>query len=57
MDVLAAHAQRAPDALALIEGERRLTWRAFVDRRNRHPDHTGARIADLAELPAVLGVG
>ncbi|PYM32176.1 MAG: hypothetical protein DME15_14940 [Candidatus Rokuibacteriota bacterium] len=35
MDVLAAHAQRAPDALALIEGERRLTWRAFVDRRNR----------------------
>jgi len=29
----------------------------LVDRRNRHPDHTGARIADLAELPAVLGVG
>ncbi len=35
MDVLAAHAQRTPDAPALIEGERSLTWRAFVDRRNR----------------------
>lgn len=29
----------------------------LVDRRNRHPDHPGTRIADLAELPAVLGVG
>ncbi len=35
MDVLAAHAERTPDALALIEGARDLTWRAFVDRRNR----------------------
>jgi len=35
MDILAAHAQRTPDAPALIEGERALTWRAFVERRNR----------------------
>src|SRR3990167_396371 len=35
MDVLALHAQRTPDAPALIEGERALTWRAFVERRNR----------------------
>ncbi len=35
MDALAAHAQATPGALALIEGERRLTWRDFVDRRNR----------------------
>jgi acyl-CoA synthetase (AMP-forming)/AMP-acid ligase II len=35
MDILAAHAERTPDASALIEGERALTWRAFVDRRNR----------------------
>ena len=35
MDPLAAHAQRTPDAPALIEGERALTWRAFVERRNR----------------------
>jgi fatty-acyl-CoA synthase/long-chain acyl-CoA synthetase len=35
LDVLAAHAQRAPDAPALIEGDRRLTWRELVDRRNR----------------------
>jgi fatty-acyl-CoA synthase/long-chain acyl-CoA synthetase len=35
VDVLAAHAQRTPDALALIEGDRSLTWRAFVDRRTR----------------------
>ncbi len=35
MDLLAAHAQRTPDAPAVIEGERTLTWRAFVDRRNR----------------------
>ena len=35
MDILAAHAQRTPDAPALIEGARALTWRAFVDRRNR----------------------
>ncbi|MBI2492565.1 MAG: AMP-binding protein, partial [Candidatus Rokubacteria bacterium] len=35
MDPLAAHAERAPEAPALIEGERALTWRAFVERRNR----------------------
>jgi FMN phosphatase YigB (HAD superfamily) len=26
----------------------------LVDRRNRHVDHVGARIVDLAELPALL---
>ncbi len=35
MDALAVHAERTPDAPALIEGERSLTWRALVDRRNR----------------------
>src|SRR2546430_8151908 len=35
VDVLALHADRAPDAPALIDGERRLTWREFVDKRNR----------------------
>ena len=35
MDVLAAHAQRTPDAPALIDGERRLTWYQFVATRNR----------------------
>jgi fatty-acyl-CoA synthase/long-chain acyl-CoA synthetase len=35
MDVATAHAERTPDALALIEGERRLTWHEFVEKRNR----------------------
>src|SRR2546429_3572028 len=35
VDILALHAERAPDAPALIDGERRLTWREFVDKRNR----------------------
>jgi hypothetical protein len=26
----------------------------LVDRRGRHPDHEGARIEDLRELPALL---
>jgi FMN phosphatase YigB (HAD superfamily) len=26
----------------------------LVDRRGRHPDHEGARIVDLAELPKLL---
>ena len=26
----------------------------LIDRRERHPDHLGARIADLSELPALL---
>jgi HAD superfamily hydrolase (TIGR01549 family) len=28
----------------------------LVDRRNRFPDHPGARVADLRDLPAALGV-
>lgn len=28
----------------------------LVDRRNRFPDHTGARVTDLRDLPAALGV-
>ena len=35
MDVIAAHAARKPDALALIEGERQLTWRQFREQRDR----------------------
>jgi fatty-acyl-CoA synthase/long-chain acyl-CoA synthetase len=35
MDVLAMHASRQPDTAALIEGDRTLSWREFVERRNR----------------------
>jgi hypothetical protein len=28
----------------------------LVDRRDRFPDHVGARITDLRELPPILGV-
>src|SRR3972149_5500304 len=35
MDILVAHAERTPDAPALVEGARTLTWRALVERRNR----------------------
>jgi fatty-acyl-CoA synthase/long-chain acyl-CoA synthetase len=35
VDLLAAHADRTPDAPALIDGERRLTWREFVEQRDR----------------------
>ncbi len=28
----------------------------LIDRRERHPDHRGVRITDLAELPGVLGL-
>jgi putative hydrolase of the HAD superfamily len=27
----------------------------LIDRRGRHPDHEGARVSDLRELPGVLG--
>ena len=32
MDILAAHAERTPDAPALVEGARTLTWRAHAGR-------------------------
>ena len=35
MDVLALHADRQPERVALVEGERALTWRELVARRNR----------------------
>jgi acyl-CoA synthetase (AMP-forming)/AMP-acid ligase II len=35
VDVIAAHAGRRPDDLALVEGARTLTWRALLVRRNR----------------------
>ena len=35
MDYVALHAQAKPDAIAQIEGDRRLTWRELCDRRNR----------------------
>ena len=34
-DILAGHAARTPDRPALIEGERRLSWRDYIERRNR----------------------
>jgi acyl-CoA synthetase (AMP-forming)/AMP-acid ligase II len=35
LDYIAIHAQAKPDALAQIEGDRRLTWRELLERRNR----------------------
>src|SRR5436305_998621 len=35
MDPIEAHAERQPDRAAIIEGERRLTWREYRERRNR----------------------
>jgi acyl-CoA synthetase (AMP-forming)/AMP-acid ligase II len=35
MDFIATYAAKQPEAAALIEGERRLTWAALLDRRNR----------------------
>ena len=35
MDYVASHAQSKPDAVAQIEGDRRLTWRELLERRNR----------------------
>jgi acyl-CoA synthetase (AMP-forming)/AMP-acid ligase II len=35
MDVIATHAGARPDAVALVEGERRWTWRELHDRRDR----------------------
>jgi acyl-CoA synthetase (AMP-forming)/AMP-acid ligase II len=35
MDILARHAQAHPDTPAVIEGERRLSWRAYHEARNR----------------------
>ena len=35
MDYVALHAQSKPDAVAQIEGDRRLTWRALLERRSR----------------------
>jgi long-chain acyl-CoA synthetase len=35
MDALAAHAAKHPDKPALVQADRALTWRQFVERRNR----------------------
>jgi acyl-CoA synthetase (AMP-forming)/AMP-acid ligase II len=35
LDVIATHAARKPDALALVEGERQLTWRQLREQRDR----------------------
>src|SRR5687767_13975089 len=35
MDVIAAHAAARPDAPVIIEEPRRLTWREYLERRNR----------------------
>jgi acyl-CoA synthetase (AMP-forming)/AMP-acid ligase II len=35
MDAFTTRAEPNPDALALIEGERQLTWRDFIQQRNR----------------------
>jgi acyl-CoA synthetase (AMP-forming)/AMP-acid ligase II len=34
-DFIVAHAERKPDALALVEGERALSWRELRERRDR----------------------
>jgi acyl-CoA synthetase (AMP-forming)/AMP-acid ligase II len=46
MDFLAIHAAKNPHAVALIEGERRLSWAEELDRRNR-----------LASSLRALGIG
>jgi acyl-CoA synthetase (AMP-forming)/AMP-acid ligase II len=38
MDIVAAHAAQHPEKLALIEGERTLTWQEYLERRNRLAD-------------------
>jgi acyl-CoA synthetase (AMP-forming)/AMP-acid ligase II len=35
MDYISTYAGKQPEAVALIEGERRLTWAALLERRNR----------------------
>jgi long-chain acyl-CoA synthetase len=35
LDYISIHAQAKPDALAQIEGDRRVMWREFLERRNR----------------------
>jgi len=35
LDFVALHAQSKPDAVAQIEGDRSLTWRELLERRNR----------------------
>jgi fatty-acyl-CoA synthase/long-chain acyl-CoA synthetase len=35
LDFVSIHAQSKPDAVAQIEGQRRVTWRALLERRNR----------------------
>jgi len=35
MDIIAAHAAKSPDATALVEGARRLSWGEFLETRNR----------------------
>ena len=35
MDILARHAQAHPDTAAVIDGERRLSWREYHQARNR----------------------
>jgi acyl-CoA synthetase (AMP-forming)/AMP-acid ligase II len=46
MDIVARHAAAQPDRLALVEGERALSWREFFETRNR-----------LAHALAALGAG
>jgi long-chain acyl-CoA synthetase len=38
MDIIAQHAAATPDAVVLIDGERRWTWSELLDRRNRLAD-------------------
>jgi acyl-CoA synthetase (AMP-forming)/AMP-acid ligase II len=35
MDAIATHAARKPEAVAVVEGERRLTWREYREQRDR----------------------
>jgi acyl-CoA synthetase (AMP-forming)/AMP-acid ligase II len=47
LDVVATHAARKPDALALVEGERQLTWREFHEQRDR----VAGALVDLGVVP------
>ena len=35
MDIVARHAQTQPDKVAVIDGEQRLSWRHYLEARNR----------------------
>ena len=53
MDILATHAATKPDTPALIDGDRSLSWREYVERRNRLA-HALARLGLRAGEHAIV---